>query len=218
MTFYPQGKGRRTEPTVAALYVETDGAYFGLDGETQTRIVPTMPHKDPEARKAYSSAYRESRREEAKQTAAEWRAKNPGRNAANAKRWREENAEKAKELQREYRKNNREKVRETQRAWRERTGYNQSSKRKEYTADQQLRVYGLTRQDYDTLLEAQEGGCAICRSADPGMKHARRLYVDHCHATNRVRGLLCRACNTMLGCVGDKPELLIAGASYLERG
>lgn len=44
-----------------------------------------------------------------------------------------------------------------------------------------------------------------------------RLYVDHCHISNRVRGLLCRACNTMLGAARDRAETLRSGAAYLER-
>lgn len=53
--------------------------------------------------------------------------------------------------------------------------------------------------------------CAICRAAD------ERLFVDHCHKTNRFRGLLCHTCNTGIGQLGDDPELLRAAANYLER-
>jgi hypothetical protein len=176
-----------------------------------------MPHKDPEALKAYRAAYRAAHREHAKAKTAAWREENPGKNAEMARRWREENPEKAKAKQRAYREKNREKIREKQREWRARTGYNKSPKRLAYNADQQLRTYGLTRQDFDAILAAQGGVCAICGSSDPGMKNSGRLYVDHCHQSKRVRGLLCRACNTMLGCVKDRPELLRAGAAYLER-
>lgn len=176
-----------------------------------------MPQKDPEAARRYQAEYRAKHREKAKAIAAEWRAKHPGRNAENAKRWREANPEKAAAKQKEWRAANRERVRQKQREWRERTGYNQKRKERGENTKQQLRTYGLTVEDYEDLLRAQGGVCAICASPEPGMKRAARLYVDHCHNTNRVRGLLCRACNTMLGCVRDDPELLRAGASYLER-
>lgn len=176
-----------------------------------------MPHKDPEAAKAYQAAYRAKRREIAKARSAQWREENPGRNAENARRWRSKNPEKAAAKQRAWREANREKVRQKQREWRERTGYNQKRKERGENTKQQLRLYGLTVEDYEQLLRAQGGVCAICASPEPGMKNAARLYVDHCHNTSRVRGLLCRACNTMLGCVRDNPELLRAGASYLER-
>lgn len=84
-------------------------------------------------------------------------------------------------------------------------------------ARQQLRLYGLTPECYERMLAEQGGGCAICQAKNPGMKHASRLYVDHCHISNRVRGLLCRACNTMLGAARDRAETLRAGEAYLER-
>lgn len=68
----------------------------------------------------------------------------------------------------------------------------------------QLRNFGLTLEDYDAMMEAQDGLCAICESTTPN----KVLAVDHDHAccdtTSRscgrcVRGLLCLQCNTKLG-------------------
>ena len=56
--------------------------------------------------------------------------------------------------------------------------------------------YGMTEADYDRMLADQDGRCALCRRVSE-----RRLYVDHCHMSGRVRGLLCWSCNTMLGCL-----------------
>jgi len=53
---------------------------------------------------------------------------------------------------------------------------------------------GVTDDEYALLLEAQDGGCAIC-GAKP---KTRRLHVDHDHATGKVRGLLCHRCNRVL--------------------
>lgn len=174
-----------------------------------------MPYKDPAVAKAYSIARRAERREEAKATTAQWRLDNPGRNAQAAKRWRDENPEKAKATQTAYREKNKERIREKQREWRARVGYNEQRKARGESQRQQLLIYGLTPEAFDKLLAQQGGGCAICNRQDPGMKNATRLYVDHCHATGIVRGLLCRACNTMLGCVKDDPALLLAGVAYL---
>ncbi len=69
--------------------------------------------------------------------------------------------------------------------------------------------YGLSDADYDALLARQRGVCANC-------KRNRRLGVDHCHATGKVRGLLCGNCNRGLGLFHDDPELLRAAAAYLE--
>lgn len=77
------------------------------------------------------------------------------------------------------------------------------------------RRFGITPQDYDAMLKAQGGVCAICGTADPSPWEW--LCVDHCHSTNTVRGLLCAHCNNMLGHARDKPETLRAAISYLER-
>lgn len=79
-----------------------------------------------------------------------------------------------------------------------------------------LRQYGLTAEDYTHLFAAQGGKCAVCRCAYESAR-SRDLYVDHCHETGVVRGLLCRTCNLGLGHLGDSPSLLRAAAEYLEQ-
>ncbi len=74
-----------------------------------------------------------------------------------------------------------------------------------------VRKYGLTRTAYVTLFVAQRGCCAIC-----GLRPVR-LFVDHCHATALVRGLLCSNCNFAVGELGDDPDRCLAAAAYLER-
>lgn len=41
--------------------------------------------------------------------------------------------------------------------------------------------------------------------------------MDHCHVTRRVRGVLCRTCNSMIGFAYDNPDLLLGGADYLKK-
>lgn len=53
------------------------------------------------------------------------------------------------------------------------------------------RVYGITCDQYDEMMRRQDRRCAICGRPFTG----RRAYVDHDHATHRVRGLLCFTCN-----------------------
>ncbi len=74
------------------------------------------------------------------------------------------------------------------------------------------RMYGLSRDDYDALLARQGGVCAIC-GKKPGR---RRLGVDHCHACERIRGLLCTKCNPGLGQFDDDPRRLLMAIAYLE--
>ena len=79
------------------------------------------------------------------------------------------------------------------------------------------RKYGITPDRYKEILEKQNGKCAICGSADGGKRgdRRRRLAVDHCHATGKVRGMLCASCNAGLGALRDSPELLAKALVYL---
>ena len=106
----------------------------------------------------------------------------------------------------------REDQRAAQKRWRERN--------KERHADQTARAklmhkYGITMDDFDAMLEAQDGRCAICPATRPGGRGA--WHVDHCHDTGIVRGLLCSNCNRGMGLLGDDPATLRAAADYLER-
>jgi hypothetical protein len=61
-----------------------------------------------------------------------------------------------------------------------------------------------------------DGLCALCGTNNPGTK--KGWAVDHCHATGKVRGILCIGCNTGLGGFKDDPNLLRKAAEYLKRG
>lgn len=71
--------------------------------------------------------------------------------------------------------------------------------------------YGLTLDEYDALLNGAV--CAICRTAS--CSTGKRLAVDHCHVTGKVRGVLCNNCNRAIGLLGDNPDALLAAAAYL---
>jgi hypothetical protein len=72
--------------------------------------------------------------------------------------------------------------------------------------------YGISIEQYETMLKVQGGGCAICGEQ---CKTGKALAVDHCHKTGVVRGLLCGRCNKGLGLFGDRPGLLRKAADYL---
>ncbi len=78
--------------------------------------------------------------------------------------------------------------------------------------------YGLTLEEYDQMLIAQNGVCAICRGpevAEDKNGFVKRLSVDHNHKTGKVRGLLCWKCNTMIGFAKDNPDVLAEATAYL---
>ncbi|WP_239404651.1 endonuclease VII domain-containing protein [Frankia sp. Cj3] len=86
--------------------------------------------------------------------------------------------------------------------------------------DQQLKKYGLTAAEYDHLLAAQRGGCAVCATKTPGNRRTRAIRafaVDHDHVTGQVRGLLCQGCNRAIGMLKDDPDVIAAAARYVAR-
>lgn len=75
---------------------------------------------------------------------------------------------------------------------------------------------GITKEQYETIFEIQEGKCAICGNPS---KDNQALAMDHNHETNEFRGLLCKECNRALGLFGDNIKVLQNAVTYLqERG
>lgn len=77
------------------------------------------------------------------------------------------------------------------------------------------RKYGLSLEQYDELLKKQEGSCAICGSSDSRSTRTSNLFVDHCHTTGKIRGLLCHHCNIALGYMEDDIERLRKMIEYI---
>jgi len=75
--------------------------------------------------------------------------------------------------------------------------------------------YGITADEFNEMVLAQGGKCAICITREPG--RYKTWAIDHCHTTGAVRGLLCDQCNILLGNAKDNPSTLRAAADYLER-
>jgi len=74
------------------------------------------------------------------------------------------------------------------------------------------RKYGLTEAVFQALLKAQKHQCKICLDSLTGF---RNLHVDHCHRTDKVRGLLCAPCNKGLAFFKDSVRRLHAAIGYL---
>lgn len=118
------------------------------------------------------------------------------------RRWREANTEKARAISRESARRTRAAM-----APDERDAYLTTKRARTLVA-----TYGITVEERDAMLAAQDGVCAICAGPFVGTPH-----VDHDHDTGAVRGLLCQPCNQAIGFMGDSPRRLIAAALYLER-
>lgn len=72
--------------------------------------------------------------------------------------------------------------------------------------------YNITLGEYEQLFVEADGKCESC-----GQTNRRRLVLDHCHETGAVRGVLCSACNSGIGLLGDNVEGLRRAIEYLER-
>lgn len=90
------------------------------------------------------------------------------------------------------------------------------ARKPDYTREIHLmRKYKLPIDAYNQMLAEQQHKCAIC-GYDFG-KERGDTYVDHCHTTGDVRGLLCRACNAGIGQLKDDVSLLKNAIAYLQR-
>ena len=114
-------------------------------------------------------------------------------NKARQQKWRENNREKYLASNRRYAKKNRDKTR-----W--------------YRIK---RNFGLTKENYLSILRKQNNQCAGCLLTPEGRGRWNTYYVDHCHKTGKVRGLLCGKCNLVLGHANDNPDILKRLAKYL---
>ena len=74
-------------------------------------------------------------------------------------------------------------------------------------------TYGITVEEYSKMFNDQKGCCAICGAHQD--LFSRRLHVDHCHKTGRIRQLLCMDCNHLLGRAKDDISILNEAISYL---
>lgn len=98
---------------------------------------------------------------------------------------------------------------------------NNKKRVKEYSIKKNLMdSFGMTLSEYDELLKKQHYVCAICKNPER-VKEARtgvvrRLAVDHCHKTNKVRGLLCSTCNIAIGLMKDDLNLILNIIAYLK--
>lgn len=91
--------------------------------------------------------------------------------------------------------------------------YRQTEEGKKVTRRYRLKYkYNLSEVGFNTLYRNQGGRCAICREIFKETPH-----TDHNHKTGKVRGLLCRKCNSILGYAKDTIEILVNAVSYLEK-
>lgn len=182
--------------------------------------------------------WRHKNRERVNEVTRIWIANNPEKRKASRQKFQEKNKEALRLKQREYRKNNKDSIREknlvkniTEEKRLHRNKYHaewraknkdkmQEARRKRNAKPNALRkhllkyAHGLTLEQYDELLHAQNSVCAICQTT---CNTKKVLSVDHDHNTGAIRGLLCNACNQALGLLKDNPDIAFNANIYLRR-
>lgn len=96
--------------------------------------------------------------------------------------------------------------------------YKLTSRYKEWSRNAYLLgKYGITTEQYDAMLEAQGGGCAICKRKKPDSGKQKWFHVDHVELFGGylVRGILCNRCNSGIGMFAHCPELMLVAIKYL---
>ncbi len=80
-----------------------------------------------------------------------------------------------------------------------------------------IKNYNMTLKDYNVMLDKQKGLCKLCNRPEKvrATKRIRKLAVDHCHATGKIRGLLCFRCNTSISQIESIPNYLKTLKIYL---
>lgn len=117
--------------------------------------------------------------------------------------------EKRKAKAKEYQQNNKETINEYARKYRA----NPDNRNKLRSIRLKYR-YKITPEEYDRMYNAQAGCCKVCGLHSTCFD--KPLYVDHCHTTEKVRGLLCHKCNVAIGLFDDDLEKIKSAIRYLE--
>lgn len=95
----------------------------------------------------------------------------------------------------------------------DRKAYNNEAHKEEKEIHRLRKEYNLTLEDKRNIWKKQNGKCLICKKR---LTESRDCHVDHCHVTGKIRGLLCRRCNLILGYANDDPVILQSATDYME--
>jgi hypothetical protein len=77
------------------------------------------------------------------------------------------------------------------------------------------RRFGITLEEYNSLLKAQDNKCPICEQP-LDLVNTRHTHLDHDHITSKIRGVLHSKCNHLLGFAYENPQTLLNAIKYLQ--
>ena len=145
-----------------------------------------MAYSTAEKQSDYHRKYYLEHRDVMLEKMGEWRKKNKAKHLAGARAYHHKHKARLAELKRKHRKENPE----------------------VYADRMRLKKYGMSGGEFRALAAKQGGCCASCGKE-------RLLVVDHCHATNAVRALLCSPCNTAIGLLKEDTDLIWRAMEYV---
>lgn len=171
-------------------------------------------------RKQYEKQWRLDNRDRVKETRKEYYLENKQQILLESIRFKKNNPMKVKQYAKKHRMNNKEKVANAIASWKKRNPEKVKATKERFKLKHPNYYYERIQKDpnrrrnvyyktnVDELIKKQNGKCAIC---DKEVK----LMVDHCHISNKVRGLLCKNCNLGLGRFFDSVDILEKAKKYL---
>lgn len=145
----------------------------------------------------------------------EWYLLNREKSIARSTKYAKDHPEWAREMSRKNRINN---------PWKEKYPEKAAEKARRDAVAYRFRKHGITHEEYDLMLAAQNYVCAVCKEVPKsapvreGAVVFDNFVIDHDHQTDKVRGLLCTQCNVALGMIRDNPNTARNMISYLENG
>lgn len=111
----------------------------------------------------------------------------------------------------DYVQKNREKVYKKKKEWNK----NNPNKVKKWDFEKGIKYrYGLSIDKYNEMLNDQNNKCAICNE---NFTHKNKPCIDHNHEDLKVRALLCRKCNALIGLSNENIIILYNSIKYLEK-
>ena len=171
----------------------------------------------------------EAAKEHRKAQAKEYYVRNKEKYAVYGRNYYQENKDRRNEKVKVYRHKNRERLAEYKRQYRSERRAELCAKSKAYRLANLekikasvrsayiKRTYGITAQEYDARIAAQNGKCEVCKNKPNGNGAKSKLHLDHCHTTQKIRGMICGNCNAALGMAKDDLVILRALVAYMER-
>lgn len=184
-----------------------------------------------------SDKNKETRRKKIREYHKKWRDKNADRLRKKDREYFLKNKEKIMEYKSKWVEDNRDRVNELERIRRQkrleqkRKYYEEHKeeirlKKKQLSEERKakqkiskfrhhLKKYNISYEDYMNILEKQQGKCLGCYRTESQIN--KRLSVDHCHKTGRVRGLICFTCNLVIGNCYENIDTLNNLIEYLKK-